>query len=285
VALRSASTGVWLAALTVGVLAQAPVDRIVFEAASVKPNTSGGSSDATFQAGRFTARNATVRGLISSAFGDPLALPPQRIAGGPPWADTDHFDIQARAALEFPEASSGSEVTATGRAMLRALLVDRFRLATHWEKRDLPVYLLIRRSDARADPRLVSSAGKPGTDCQPAADAAAAGGPLPRCGSYLLQNTGGNQFAIHARGITMPSFARNLQNVAGRLVVDRTALPGPYSFDLDFEYRPPSATAADEGIGAAIFTAVQDQLGLRLESARLPVDVLAIDHVERPTEN
>jgi uncharacterized protein (TIGR03435 family) len=265
--------------------AQTPAS-LAFEAASIKPNTSSDSGGgANFQpGGRFVARNATLRGLIRGAFGDPgVQLDPSRMSGGPSWIDTDRFDVQARAATEFSDLTFGGGSTATGAAMLRALLAERFRLATHWDTREIPVYALVRRDATRLGPRLVSSSGTPGTDCLSDGAVASADTALPRCGSYLLQNTGGNQFAIHARGITMTNFARNLQNVAGRVVLDRTALGGPYSFDLDFEYRPPSATSADDGQGAAIFTALQEQLGLKLESTKGPVDVLVIDHVERPT--
>jgi uncharacterized protein (TIGR03435 family) len=272
--------------VAVAVSAQTPAS-LAFEAASIKPNTSGDSGGgANFQpGGRFVARNVTLRGLIRGAFGDPVQLDPSRISGGPSWIDRDRFDVQARAATEFSDLTFSGGSTMTGAAMVRALLAERFRLATHWETRDIPVYALVRQDATRLGPRLVSSPGTPGTDCLPAAAVAAADTALPRCGSYLLQNTGGNQFAIHARGITMTNFAGNLQNVAGRVVLDRTALGGPYSFDLDFEYRPPSATSADDGLGAAVFTAVQEQLGLKLESAKGPVDVLVIDSVEHPTED
>jgi uncharacterized protein (TIGR03435 family) len=272
-------------AIASSLIAQTPVQvGPAFEAASIKRNTSGGRSYENFQAGgRFIARNATMRALIGCAFSDPVALAPQQMAGGPSWIETEHFDVEARGSADFPEVSCGSVGTAMGSAMVRALLVDRSRLATHWEQRDLAVYALVRRSDRQPGPRLLTSAGKPGTDCQSATAAAIGDASLSQCGSYLLQNTGGNQFAIHARGITMPDFARNLQNIAGRLVVDRTELAGTFSFDLDFEYRPPSGTGADEGIGAAIFTAVQDQLGLKLDATRAPVNVLVIDHVDQPT--
>ncbi len=267
---------------------QSDAKPLAFEVASVKRNTSGTDSGAgaNFQpGGRFVARNTTVRALIRGAFADPVQLDPSRMSGGPSWIDADRFDVQARAAAEFPDLTFSGGSTITGASMLRALLADRFRLATHWETRDIPVYALARRDAARVGPRLVSSSGTPGTNCLTAGAVASADTALPRCGSYLLQNTGGNQFAIHARGITMTDFARNLQNVAGRVVRDRTALSGAYSFDLDFEYRPPSATSADDGLGAAIFTAVQEQLGLKLESTTGPVDVLVIDHVEHPTED
>jgi uncharacterized protein (TIGR03435 family) len=284
-----ASVAALVAVTWAPVRAQSAAKPLAFEVASIKQNTSGDSGGgANFQpGGRFVARNTTVRTLIRGAFGDPpgVQLDPSRMSGGPSWIDTDGFDVQARAATEFSDLTFSGGSTVTGAAMLRALLAERFRLAIHWETRDIPVYLLIRRSDTRLDPRLVLSSGTPGTDCLPDGAIASADKALPRCGSYLLQNTGGNQFAIHARGITMTNFARNLQNVAGRVVLDRTALGGPYSFDLAFEYRPPSATSADDGLGAAIFTALQEQLGLKLESTTGPVDVLVIDHVERPTED
>jgi uncharacterized protein (TIGR03435 family) len=281
------SAGVFALCSLVSARAQAPPGgdpaHIAFEVASIKPNTTGAGGGANFQpGGRFIARNATLRVLIAIAFGDPVALYASRMTGGPSWVDNERFDVEARAAAEFPEIASGRGGAATGNAMLRALLVDRFHLATHWDMRTIPVYALVRQRGADVNPRIVSAAGTPGTDCLGVGAIAAAKNVLPRCGAYILLNTGGNQFAIHARGITMMNFARNLQNVAGRVVVDQTALPGTFNFDLAFEYRPTSA-AADEGIGAAIFTAVQEQLGLRLQPTSTPVEVLVIDHIEHPT--
>jgi len=274
-----------LAEVTRGQVGQTSDQRAAFEVASIKPNASGDSGGGLnfLPGGRFVARNVTPRALIRAAFGDPVQLDSSRMSGGPSWIDTDRFDVQARAAAEFSDLTFSGGYSVTGAAMLRALLAERFQLATHWESRNIPVYMLVRRDATRLGPRLVSSAGAAGTDCLPAGAVVPADTTLPRCGSYFLQNTGGNQFAIHARGMTMANFARNLQNIAGRVVLDRTALGGPYSFDLDFEYRPLSATSADEGLGAGVFTAVQEQLGLKLESTKGPVDVLVIDHIEKPT--
>jgi uncharacterized protein (TIGR03435 family) len=272
---------VGLMASVVSMQAQAPP---TFDVASVKINTSGGSqSTENFQlSGAFVARNVTLWALIQAAFGDPVQLDPSRMFGGPSWIDRDRFDIEARAATEFSDLTFAGGSTTTGAAMLRALLADRFQLTTHWDMRDIPVYRLIRRNDKRLAPQLVVSPGQPGKDCLSAGEVASVGTALPRCGSYLLANTGGDQFAIHAREITMINFARNLQNVAGRVVLDRTGLEGPYSFDLTFEVQPLS-TSPNDGLGAAIFTAVEEQLGLKLEAAREPVNVLVIDHAERPT--
>lgn len=284
--LRPVIIGVGLAVLTVSPLAQVPPEAR-FEVASVKANRSGDTNGGTnfLPGGRFVARNATVRALIRGAFSDAVQLDPSRMSGGPSWIDTDRFDIQARAATEFSDLTFNGGFSATGAAMLRALLADRFQLAAHLESRDIPAYILTRQNESHLDPRLVSSPGKPGIDCLPPEAPPPANQVLPRCGLYLLQNTGGSQFAIHARGITMTNFARNLQNVAGRVVLDRTTLDGPYSFDLTFEYRPPSAITADDGLGASIFAALEEQLGLRLVATTAPLDVLVIDHVEHPTED
>jgi len=255
-----------------------------FDAASIKPNTSGTGGGATFQSGgRFLARNASLRTLIAVAYGDPVALDRSRIVGAPAALDADRFDIEAKASTEFPELQAAGD-TETGKAMLRALLEDRFKLAAHWETRAIPVFALVRRNEARMSPRLVPSPGSPGKDCTPAG-APAADPPLPRCGSYLLQNAGGNEFGIHARGITMTSFARNLQNVAGRVVVDKTGIDGTFNFDLDFELRTASTGGSDDGLGPAIFTAVQEQLELKLEATAAPVSVLVVDSASRPSED
>src|SRR5262249_45103075 len=180
-----------------------------FEAASVKPNTTGNTGGgANFQpGGRFVARNATLRTLIAVAYGDPVALSDSRMAGLTGWMQSEPFDIQAKAPGEFPEGTSQGGAPASGLAMLRALLAERFKLATHWETRTIAIYSLVTRNDGRVDPRLVSSSGTPGKDCLAPGAVGEPDNTLPRCGSYILMNTGGNQFAIHARGITMAAFA------------------------------------------------------------------------------
>jgi uncharacterized protein (TIGR03435 family) len=148
------------------------------------------------------------------------------------------------------------------RLLLRSLLEDRFKLRVHRHQRQMPIYALVRaRSDGGLGPRF-----KPSTpDCfQESAKCGFTGGPVGR---------------IKADAITMDILTQLLGNASDRIVVDRTGLQGGFAIDLEWS---PDQTASDK---SAIFTAVQEQLGLKLESTRGPVDVLVIDHVEEPTED
>ena len=164
--------------------------------------------------------------------------------------------------------------------MMRNLLTDRFKLVVHREQREMPVYVLV---TARADKTLGPRMRPVDVDC--AAEVARAmaarrgGAPppsdpnkMPLCG---MRTRPGN---VMARGTTLQQLTRNLSQFLGRAVVDRTGLNG--TFDLDLEWSPEQTADAT---GPSIFTAVQEQLSLKLESQRAPVDVLVIDRVERPS--
>jgi uncharacterized protein (TIGR03435 family) len=259
------------AVLCVGIigLAQEPS----FEAAILKRNVSGESGQILDTQGqRFTARNVTLRTLILNAY-RPRST---QLAGAPSWVETDRYDLVATSPVgTTPEA---------GAAMLRQLLGERAGLIAHYEDREQDVYLL---TVDRADRRLGASLRVSPRDCAAVAAARVAGPPpirlpdadngAPPCG--ILSN--GGEFL--AGGITMDSLARNLGSRAGRIVIDRTELVGYYQLTLKYD-------ASREGFAAnpdlpSLFTALREQLGLRLEPGRAPVQSLVIDHVERPTEN
>ena len=245
--------------------------------------------------GRFTATNLPLRVLITNAY----QLSFFQVVGGPDWIATDRFDVSATA----PDGAPPEQT----RAMVRTLLKDRFKLVVHMETRDTPIYALVKaRPDAAPGPRL-----KPSTmDCGPmraeraAATAAAArarGGrvavpPPPGpdepvlCGMRVA-GRGGPTLNYRAGNITMTALANALRTYVGREVVDRTGLAGEFDFDLEFS-APPTAGSTDAGVpvaplddAASIFTALQEQLGLKMESTRGPVEVMVIDSAERPTEN
>jgi uncharacterized protein (TIGR03435 family) len=175
------------------------------------------------------------------------------------------------------------------------MLMDRFRLVVHSEKREVPIYALtVARRDGRLGPRLTPAA----IDCQslmndmmkrvqggaapPAPPERPDGGPA--CG---MRSGPGPRFT--AGGTSMGSLARMLAVPVGRIVEDRTKLTGGYDFDLEFDASAlagfaPGATPAAEN-AASIFTALEEQLGLKLQSERAPVEVLVIDRLERPSEN
>jgi uncharacterized protein (TIGR03435 family) len=205
-----------------------------------------------------------------SAYG----IPQPRILGGPKWLDSQRFDIQAKmesAAAQRLNALSRDQRRAEMQAMFQQLLADRFKLAVHWETRELPVYALV---VAKGGPILHESKNAPGE-------------------SGTSAGTG----QLSAKGFTLTEFAetltQELSSELGRVVIDKTGIQGRY--DLALKWTPESgmdaATSGANGspspsdAGPSIFTAFKEQVGLKLESARGPVKVLVIDHVEMPTEN
>jgi uncharacterized protein (TIGR03435 family) len=238
------------------------------EVASVKPNRSGAPALGIDVAGnRFTATNVPAQLIVRLAY----AVPDHRIVDAPEWLRTERFDVVATAARTTSIAERN--------ALLRSLLEERFKLVAHMEQRDLPIYALVRaRPAASVGPGLRPAAA---ADCAGLMAARAKGQPLPPsnrilCGSSL--RPGG----VSVGGMTMAEIAGEvLSPQVERVVVDRTGLTGAYDFDLDF-VRTASADPSAPG-AASIFTAVVEQLGLRLEPARGPVDVLRIESIERPS--
>jgi uncharacterized protein (TIGR03435 family) len=255
---------------------QAPASP-TFEVASIKQNKSG---DPRLQmgfepGGRFNAVNISIRNLISIAYITARpALPGLRIVGGPAWMDSARFDIVAKTEGQY---QPGSDVP-----LLRNLLTERFKLKVHIETKELPVYaLVLARQDRRLGPRLTPSSincdvvngrgGLPGTPNQ-AASSCRALGAFGR---------------ISGMGLLMSQLAGSLSGPVNAIVLDRTGLDGV--FDLNLEFTPDQAASGGQPValdtGPSIFTAVQEQLGLKLESTKGPVEVVVIDHVEPPTED
>jgi uncharacterized protein (TIGR03435 family) len=256
-----------------------------FEVASVKRNNSGGQGGRTQiqPSGRFTAVNATVRQLILRAY----EVQDFQIVGEPKWVNSDHFDIEAQAAGEVTQARL--------LAMLKSLLVERFRLAAHNDTRDLPVYaLVLARKDRKLGPQLRVSK----VDCDAVAQQAlstgngepppVAPGERPPCS---IRFGGMGQMSARSKPIAqlLPFFSQ----VTQRTVVDRTGLTGGFDADLSWTpdptspllgTAPPDAAPFDPN-GPSIFTAVQEQLGLKLEPAKAPLPALVIDRIEAPTAN
>lgn len=274
--------GPWAAAAFGLVLAaaapQAQAPAPVFDVASVKPNRDGGpSSVRVTPGGMLTVTNNNLRNIIRNAWN----ITNDQIAGGPEWIDTDRFDVTAKASAPFKQDEA--------RSMLQALLADRFGLVTHDETRELPVYLLVL---ARTDGALGPQMKKSDVDCAALFAAVTAGGKMPErlpngnlpCGLTVRANQG----RVTGNGVAMEALARNLVGAVGRIVVDRTGLQGYYDLDLTFapDGPPPApgapASAAPDPSAASLFTAMQEQLGLKLEPARAPISVLVIDRATRP---
>lgn len=261
-----------------------------FEVASVRSNRGSATSvEWRWQNGRLTAINVTLKMLMSTAYGSPQQpLRDRLIIGGPRWIDSERYDVVA---VE-PSANPGGASTPEGLGRLRVLLEQRFHLRTHFERRNQPIYALVRANgNGTLGPGL-----RPRTvNCAVVAAGVAAS---ERCGGQILPGH------VSARGITMTQFisglARLMPNV-DRNVVDRTGLTG--TFDLDLTWTPDQsltnagaagmpmpgmpagvqAPAVDPN-GPSVFTALREQLGLRLESTSGPVQVLIIDRVDRPNE-
>lgn len=261
---------------------------LTFEAASVKPNKSiERNRGAGFQpGGRFLARNMTLRSLVGIAYGTPQPLPSFRVVGGPAWIDSDGFDIEAKAVGDFQETQGGPGFSNSGELMLRTLLADRFHLKAHTETRDLPIYALVQaRSNGSLGPRLSRS----NVDCDAAvaaAVAARAAGATPSPADRPVCAFRG----FTGSGVTLGQLSAVLTPLLQRVVLDRTGLSGRFDVDLALTSeqlrRPDAPGGSDASLDSpSIFTTLQEQLGLKLESTKGPVEVVLIDVAEHPTEN
>lgn len=234
-----------------------------FEVATVKPpppGWDGGAYITMKSANRFEVKNHSVKLLIAAAY----SLNPKAISGGPEWMETDRYDIVAKTPGETrPDLD-------VQMAMLRALLGDRFNLAFHREEKDLAIYAL---TVAKNGPKLKESTAAP-TE------------PLP-----LTARVFPDHVSLPGRNSTVQQLAWVMQRaIVDRPVVDRTGLSGHYDFDLEW-------TADDTQFGGIIrgtpsqpvrpdlFAALQEELGLRLEATRGPVETLVVDRLERPEAN
>ncbi len=245
-------------------LAQAPAPKPSFEVATIKRNVSQGQNGSmnVDPGERFRAVNAPVLWMMSFAYATgPAALRPEQIVNAPDWLDSEHYDIVAKGP-GAPPVKDASPFNDRMRLMLQSLLEERLKLRMHREKREMPVYVLVRANAAGTlGPRLKQST----PDCFKG---------TVRCGF-----AGGPSGVIKTGAITMDLLTQLLANSAGRIVIDRTELTGGY--DIDLEYSP-DQRATDQ---PSVFTAVQEQLGLKLDAAREPVDVVVVDHIERPVED
>lgn len=236
---------------------------------------------------RFTSRYVTLTSLISTAYGvQERSLTPHEISGGPKWIDSEHFDVVATAS-DVPDSPRGTFPSRV-LAKLRSLLEDRFRLKTHFESRELLVYALrLARADATLGPKLKPRA----IGCISASAAAAEGtsiGPMSRlriCGGRM-----GPGF-IAANGATMDNLAVGVGRfVSGidRVVVDRTGLTGTFDVELTWKWEGTGEYAGIPPVdrnAPDIFTALREQLGLKLESTKALLSVLVVDHAERPSDD
>jgi uncharacterized protein (TIGR03435 family) len=264
-----------------------PKAPLVYEAASVKPNKEGGrgSSIRRQPGGRLTATNFPLRALITFAY----QLQPFQLAGDPDWLRNEFFDIVAKMEGDPPPTMPGMGPDPHMVAM-RTLLADRFKLAVHRETREMDIYaLVLNRPDGTLGPNLKRTT----TDCE-ALMKANRGGPPPTPpgpNAPFLCGMRGTPGKLSVNAMPMSLFASNLSGQVQRIVVDRTGLTGGWDFEISYaQERPANPPPGVEFPPAdpdapSLFTAIQEQLGLKLQSTKGPVEVLVVDHVERPTSD
>ena len=277
------------AAVQAPVTVQDPATLPSFDVVSIKENKSGDVMQGSRrQPGRIIITNVPLRLSIINFFG----LQPQQLIGGPEWIDSARYDITAQFAGEVPLAEPGT--VGPLQLMMQRVFAERFKLAVHTETREIPVYeLTLARSDRVLGAKLKPAA----TDCEAVMNAmlksAREGGPPPTAGPQLPDGRPacGMRFGPGSRlvagGTSMAALARSMSNPAGRIVVDKTGLIGAFDFELEFTTDPVGGQppAVSDTNLPSLFTALEEQLGLKLVPERRPVEVLVIDRVERPTEN
>ena len=265
-------------ALPIAAIAQAE-EPLKFEVASVKPAAPDqrGMFIRPGPGGGVTITNMSLKELIVLAW----RVQPFEISGGPPWVESARYDIVAK-----PETRPKP---AELQVMLQLLLQDRFQLAVHRETKELPIYaLVLARKDGKLGPQLVESkegACTPADPTRPPPPPEPGKPPALSCGQMRMSPAGLTVVAMRV-GDLAPIVSRFL----GRTVVDKTGLTG--KFDIHAEWSPdpaqlpPGALAPPpDPAGPSIFTAFQEQLGLKVESQKGPVEMVIIDRAEKPSEN
>jgi uncharacterized protein (TIGR03435 family) len=225
-----------------------------YEAVTIKPDDTG-NSYFKLTPDSFSMGGMPTWVLIRSAYG---VLLEHQVAGLPGWAKSERISVEAKMDQETAAALAKlppMERWKQQQLMLQALLASRFALKAHRESRELPIYVL--------------TVAKGGSKLKKTAPDGLGGNATHASGKYA------------AHEISLQALAANLSFTVGRVVVNKTGLDGGYDFTL--EYAPENADASDPR--PSLFTALEEQLGLKLESSKSPVDVIVVDHIERPTKN
>jgi uncharacterized protein (TIGR03435 family) len=276
--------------------AQTPEPLPKLEVVSVKPSK-GPTGERGQPGGRYTATR-TIKFFIADAFFFGTPLQQARVIGGPAWIESDLFEIDGKASTPWPRSPDGPPRELF--LMIRSVLQERFKLKTHIETREIPVYELVM---AKADGSLGPQLQRPALDCDTIIAAVNAGAPPPQrqqptdpppCGAMR------GPARVLAGSIPMSLFANMLTLVmadangpAGgadaRPVIDKTGLSGRFAFTLAWtpekipEGTPPPGIPPIDPNGPPLVTALQEQLGLKLQPARAQMEVVVIDSVEQPT--
>lgn len=260
-----------------------------FDVASIKLNRDGGpvAGLRRIPGGRFEATNIQLDALISFAH----QLQPYELQGGPEWLTTDRWDVLAKIDGDPAPLPPGDPRPDAMMLATRALLADRFRLSMHRETRALEVYrLVMAKEDRRPGPGLRRST----YDCAGLVrtrDEAAKGGPAapdPNTPDRMVCGMRVSVGRIQFGGRPLAVLLNTLTAMTQRRVVDETGLTGNWEFDISFNppAPPPGIDVPPANLAyASLFTVLQEQLGLKLESTRLPMSVLVVDRIERPVED
>jgi len=257
--------------------AQSSATPTAFDVASIKVNAArAGIRGHSFPGDRFEAQNVPLLELILVAYGQPgQLLPFVQLSGGPDWIAADRFDVIASVGGRGPASVAQKQL------MLRTLLADRFRLAVHSETKDLPIYaLILSRKDRALGPQLHQTDvdGEPMLASEP--------GRRDRRILYALPSG-----LLMLRGQTMSGLSNALTRLLNRVVVDGTGLKGGFDAEAKFnpeglpgmaQLRPEERPANDS---PSLDEALEQQLGLKLQSTHGPVEIMMIDHVEPPSSN
>lgn len=252
------------------VLALNAQPRPEFDVASIKPNKASGGVSFGVGNGGASGRNVTLQMLIGLAY----RLQDFQISGGPSWVSSDRFDVEAKAG----DAAVGPDQL---RLMLGSLLGDRFKLTLHREMRESSVYGLVVAKDG---PKIKRSPDQTSPDVNGPAPTGAG----PNRGAIRL-----GPGSLIGNAVALPLFTKFLSQRLDRIVIDKTNLTG--RFDIRLQWTPgfgesqfdpggkilPSADSS----GPSIFAAIQEQLGLKLESTKAPIEILVIDHAQKPSAN
>ena len=235
-----------------------------FEVASIKPNKSAdlGGTWRVAPGGRFTGENIPLKFLLTTAY----HLKESQISGIPGWTESEKYDIVAK--------GEGNPTQEQMIAMLQGLLGDRFKLTYHQVTRELPVFtLVVAKNGIKLRESGEGSCVVPGADVPPVAPGQR---PPDFCGTFFARRS-----RIDGTRITISQLIVALDTQLDRPLIDKTGLTG--AWDVHLVWSPDDGP--DNDTGPSIYTALQEQLGLRLEATKGPVPVLVIDHIERPSEN
>jgi uncharacterized protein (TIGR03435 family) len=266
----------------------APEKKLSFEVASIKRNLSAQDGGGGGPRGdRFVLRNVPVQTLINVAFRPTNGnLLRQQIIGGPDWIRSDRFDIDAKMSGSYPSIPYQQV-----QLMVQSLLEDRFQLKAHREKRELPVYELV---VGKGGSKIKLSEDQTAPDAQQSGITFATGDqedPTPLKRGAMRLTTGSSDTILSANAVQISSLVSLLQSSSDRIILDKTSLTDRFDIHLRFHRHnnvvietPNGLISPSDSPAPSIFTAIQE-LGLKLESAKAPLDVVIIDSVQKPSEN